>query len=214
MELAALCNTLLTVLEQFDETVLPLGLYACDDRVDATSRSKLQRQQEWRRGLAPYLEMQGYSVSKPRIEMKSDALGKLRGKHSTYRTEFHIPDFGLVNCTLIRFSKIKVRKYGSAYRVDIYEERAERWKEVDVSGHISELWKQPSLRTSHYIELVLLIGFDKAKNPLGQELLELQRDLKWEAKGVVYLTRIWQDKAERGFWVRLGVWARIVSNEQ
>ncbi|BAU14581.1 hypothetical protein LEP3755_51300 [Leptolyngbya sp. NIES-3755] len=214
MELATLCNTLLAILEQFDETVLPLGLYACDDLVEAEPQSKPSRYQEWHKAIAPYLKMQGYSVGNPRVQMESNSSGKFRPKHSMYRTRFQTPAFGVVNCTVIRFSKIKVRKYGSAYRVDIHEERAERWKETDVSGHISNLWKQPELGKDRYVELVLVIGFDKAQDPLGRELLELQRDLKWEEKKVVYLTRVWQDKADRGFGVRLGAWARTIPTEQ
>lgn len=172
MELVELCDNLLAVLEQFDETVLPLGLYASDDLVESTKKLK-PRRQEWYAGLVPYLKMQGYSA------------GQLTAKnHYAYSAWIHVPELGSVNCTVVRFSKIKVRKYGSSYKVDIHEQRAERWKDVDVSGHISRLWKLPKLDTNPYIKLLLLIGFDKAQNPLGRELLELQRSLQWEAKEV------------------------------
>jgi hypothetical protein len=206
MELALFCDNLLSVLEEFDEAVLPFGLYASDDLAgtDATkanTKSKPSRQ-EWHKALAPYLQTEGYRA------------GRLMSINPyTYRIWFHLPELGSVHLTVVRFSKIKVRKYGSSYRVDIHEARAERWKEVDVSRRISRLWKLPDDEASQDIEVVLLIGFDKAKEPLSRELLELQRSLKWETKDVVYLTRAWEDKAKRGFAVRLAAWARLVSSD-
>ncbi|MBW4464097.1 MAG: hypothetical protein KME07_01485 [Pegethrix bostrychoides GSE-TBD4-15B] len=222
MELAALCNDLLTVLEQFDEAILPFGLYASDDLAAENKplRQKPLRQkpprQEWytksrrrepsrqelHKALVPYLEMQGCSIGASYHNPKS---------HSAYSIRFDVPKLGSVNCTVVRLSKIKVRKYGSAYKVDIHEKRAERWNDADIKQYINRLWKPSELETNQYIELLLLIGFDKAEVPLQQELLELQQSLKWEVKDVVYLTRAWNDKAERGFGIRLAAWARLVS---
>lgn len=61
MELVELCNNLFTVLEQFDEAVLPFGLYASDDLVENTKKSKLPRQ-EWYAAIAPYPQKQNCLV--------------------------------------------------------------------------------------------------------------------------------------------------------
>jgi hypothetical protein len=211
MTVNELCENLMNVLEQFDEKILPLGLYSCDDLAEQpVSNRRIQRNylrrnyarqsyQEWVMAIEPYLSGEGYTASQPHCL-----------KDYVYASRFDIPEIGRVNLTIARLAKIKVRKYGSSYRVDIHEQRAQRWAEMQLDSDISKVWHRAKQANIPGMEILLLIGFDKAKNPLGQELLELQDSLHWEEKGVTYLSRAWDDKANRGFRVRLATWASFV----
>jgi hypothetical protein len=211
MTVNELCEDLMNVLERFDENILPLGLYSCDDLAEKqvvnhrNHRSYpwknyvRQGYQEWVRAIEPHLSGEGYTAIQPH-----------RLKDYVYVSHFDIPEIGRVNLTIARLAKIKVRKYGSSYRVDIHEQRAQRWAELELGSYISKVWHRAKQSNIPGMEILLLIGFDKAKNPLGQELLELQDSLHWEEKGVTYFSRTWDDKANRGFRVRLATWASFV----
>ena len=187
-------------LEQFDSEILPLGLYASDELVEG--KNLKPRYQEWKGALVPFLKSQGYPAS-----------GFYPLNSYASKATCEIPEIGQVSIVLVKFSNIKVRKYGSGYYVDKREDRAQRWERVDLSRHISQLWKQHNDFSEYFkirAQILLFAGFDKSQRPLESELRELHTSLKWENKGVSYSTRTWQDKAKRGFGVRLAVWSRPI----
>jgi hypothetical protein len=205
IEINNLAERLLDSLEQFDSDTLPLGLYASDELVE--NQPPRPRYQEWDKALLPCLKLQI-----PQASLGYYTLRFSRVNLSTSQTTCHIPHIGNTEIVLIKFSNIKVRKYGSRYRVDNHKNRMQRWKEIDLSGRISGLWKQPDL-PQKAARILLFIGFDKSARPLERELGRLHETLNWEKKAVVYSTRTWRDKAERGFSVRLSAWSRRIEEQ-
>lgn len=168
MEIDALRNGLMDCLEQFDTEILPLGLYASDDLIEG--RVTKPRYQEWKGAIFPFLVTRGCKTSgfHPR-GISSSAV-------------CDVPAIGSVNITLVKISNIKVRKYGSGYQVDKQEDRSGRWESADLSGQISQMWKQPydwSGISKTKAQIVLFVGFDKTQRPFERELDELSASIKW-----------------------------------
>jgi hypothetical protein len=175
MNLNDVCAGLLEALQKFDEDTLPLGLYASDELVEQSPKRPYF--QEWKGAIEPFL-----SAHKLRPELLRYWSPRKQSKHG-YRAAFVLPDAGNVALQVVKFSNIKVRKYGSAYHVDKHENRAARWSDIDLSGHISSLWKQPDWFSYRaHAQMLLFIGFDKAQRPLEAELSALHRDLNWEKR--------------------------------
>ncbi len=190
-----LCGGLLTALEDIDRAHPPYGLYASDELV--TTNPRRHYFQEWHRGLAPYLESTGAKIS-----LVTPAL-----RHQT--ASFSFPGIGRSRLRLLTLSKIKVRKYGSRYRVDKHESFDERWRESDLARIISKLWKQPEpYDVGTPLGIVIFLGYDKAQRPFETELTQLEKSLRWTQRGVLYLTRSWPDLYGRGFGIRTSVWGR------
>ena len=194
-QVAELCDGLLAALEEFDRAHPPYGLYASDELVTANPRKHYF--QEWHRGLAPYLESLGAQISfvRPHLHQQTANLD--------------LPGLGSARLRLLTLSKIKVRKYGSRYRVDKHESFAERWRESDIGKSISVFWKQPAPYDGHAVlGIVLFLGYDKTQRPFETELSHLEESLKWAQRGVFYRTRTWEDLHGRGFGIRTAAWAR------
>jgi len=194
MQLPEICEVLLDALEKYDTAILPLGLYASDELI--AGKTIKPRQMEWQEALIPAIRSFDGRILSSRLQ-----------DTYCYEAAVNIPELGRISLEILRYSKIKVRKYGSGYHVDKHEDRSERKNRVDLSGHISNLWKRKNAQLGN-ISLLLLIAFDKDADPLRRELNELEKELNWAAKNVIYQTRSWSDKAERGFGVRLSAWAR------
>src|SRR5688572_20041448 len=105
MDLKTLTDELLDALQNFDTEVLPLGLYASDDLV--ADRPPGPKFQEWHRALYPLLR--SYGVRGPKFD-EADA--------NVSMCRCSVPEVGLVEIVLVKFSNIKVRKHGSGYHVD------------------------------------------------------------------------------------------------
>jgi hypothetical protein len=190
-----LCGGLLNALEAFDRAHPPYGLYASDELV--TSNPRRHYYEEWHRGLKPYLESIGAKVADFNLRSRQPI------------AYFDLPGVGSSRIKVLTLSKIKVRKYGSRYRVDRHESFDERWLESDIGKSISVFWKQAEPdRSDAVLGLVVFIGYDKAQRPFEAELVQLKELLKWDRHGVVYCTRTWQDIYERGFGIRTCVWAK------
>ena len=198
MDIDALRNGLADCLEQFDTKILPLGLYASDELTDA--RPVRPSYQEWEGAIFPFLKSHrsftgGFSPSNNFLSHASCTCAGL----------------GNVKIALIKISNIKVRKYGSGYQVDKQEDRSGRWGKADLEGQISQMWTKQerwpeSPKTSPHI--VLFIGYDKTPRPFEHELEQLRESGKWENRNVTYQSQIWEDKAGRGFNIRLCAWSR------
>jgi len=194
----ALSEALLDALEEFDQSTAPLGLYASEELMadgQFASRKSARRPQEWHRCIAPLLQ-------------------RLRCGVQDYLNDpwawVTVRDFGVIRLHLIKISKIKVRKYGSCYRIDNHENYKERWQQLRMDRLLSDLWSPSSLAQSDVrLRILVFIGFDKADDPFGRELSRLHQDLNWDNQGASYSTRTWADRYERGFHVRLSAWTRL-----
>ena len=128
----------------------------------------------------------------------------------TKRRLSSVPDIGYTTLKLVRISKIKVRKYGSHYRVDRLENYGERWESLKLGKELSNLWKPSSLADrSVKMRVVLFLGFDKVEDPFARELSELGQSVPWGDRDVTYETRILRDRYDRNFSIRMSAWARI-----
>ena len=193
MEADVFCRTLFDFLDDFDASVPPLGLYACDD-LPANDRRK-SRHQEWHRGLKPRLAQIGCTVGDYFYDQKAT---------------IKVPDIGYTALKLVRISKIKVRKYGSHYRVDRLENYGERWESLRLDKELSSLWKASSIADrSVKMRVVLFLGFDKVDDPFAREFSELEQSVPWGNRDVIYETRILRDRYDRNFGTRMSAWARI-----
>ena len=185
-------------LEQFDAAILPLGLYASDEL--AGTNPVRSTYQEWKGAIFPFLESKGGS---PRAIVPFN--------NSLSRASCNFAELGKLEIALVKISNIKVRKYGSGYQVDKQEDRSGRWKHADLEGQISRMWTANSQgrgipkTVSH---IVLFIGYDKTQRPFERELEQLRESGKWENRNVTYQSQIWEDKAGRGFNIRVCAWSR------
>ena len=107
-----------------------------------------------------------------------------------------------------RLSKIKVRLYGSAYRVDPHLDFSARWNEVNLGGLLNDLAKYYSRPGS----LLLFIGFAAESKPFSKELDELQYGKSFQQRFNRATVRIWDDPHGRGFKVLAAVWHVTTSN--
>jgi hypothetical protein len=149
---------------------------------------------EWYLALRPHLQRQG---------------GQMRTLYGVPYLRFALPKYGEVELLIRRISAIKVRKYGSHYRLDNHVQFRERWAALAMDKHLSNLWKPSSLAdTTVRLRCIVFIGFGREAEPFGREIAALQKSLPWEPHQVVYRTRCWLDRYERGFSVRLAIWAR------
>ncbi|MFN3649135.1 MAG: hypothetical protein ACK47B_06100 [Armatimonadota bacterium] len=196
----AACEPLFDGLEALDREAAPLGLYASEEyRANGEPFGRLHH--EWHRALKPTLERWGCHDL------------WWRAPHRRYDAVHHFggtaADGSEVTIAAVKLSKIKVRRFGSAYRVDPQRDFSDRWEELGLRRRLSELWKPPEYsRRKHYRDLVLLIGFAREPDPFRAELDELRVDLNWEQRGVVCHTRSWEDRYDRRFQVLLCAWIR------
>ena len=190
-------GALLDALAVFDEKTLPLGLYACEE-FRAKDKPFPRLHQEWHLCLKPCLEALG--------------CGSLSASASTIRHgdfTFNLPDGTRAEMQVVRTSKIKVRKFGSAYRIEPHNKYQERWNELRMDRELSGLWKPSALAERHIgLRLFLFIGFAKEDIPFGRELGQLEEMLRWDEHGAHYQTQAWADRAERNFFVRTSMWSR------
>ncbi len=190
---------LLDALDAFDEQTLPLGLYACDE-FQMKDKPFHRLHQEWHLCLAPCLKALGCHIRY--INLRDG------------QVSFTLPDGTRAEMHLVRTSKIKVRKFGSAYRVDSHQKYHERWQALRLDRELSSLWKPSALAEERIcLRLFLLIGFAAEAEPFGKELGALETQLLWDAHGAGYQTRVWADREERRFCVRLSLWSRANPQE-
>lgn len=194
-----LCEALLDALEAFDRTTAPLGLYACEG-YGAGDGPFPRLHQEWHLCLKPRLEELGCRID--RASIRGGAF------------HFTLPEGVRAEMAFARTSKIKVRKFGSAYRIDPHHQYAERWKELRLGRRIGDLWKPSALAETWVgLRLFLFVGFAGEAEPFEKELTLLRDQLRWNEHGVDYRTRSWPDRYARHFTVRLSVWSRSSDEE-
>jgi hypothetical protein len=190
-----LCQELMAALETFDRTTAPLGLYACEE-YRAKDKPFPRLHQEWQLALKPRLKQ----------------LGCRPGWANAHSGDFGfaLPDRTHIQMGMASISKIKVRKFGSAYRVDPQRDYPERWNQLRLDRTLSKLWK-PSAFADPWrgLDLFLLIAFAEEPEPVEKELAQLREQLQWEENGVAYYSRSWADRYGRHFYVRLCGWTLL-----
>ncbi len=202
---------LLDALQAFDETTAPLGLYACEEyKAKDTPHPRLY--QEWHLCLKPCLETLGCETGRPNDR-------DLRAGHFWFTG----PNETRGQIELVRTSKIKVRKYGSAYRVDPHNKYEERWASLGLGDKVRELCRfanernaplpqtpDPYLvlrRRAERARVLLFVGFAAENPPFANELTELEKQCRPQNYGVSQTTRFWEDRYGRRFNVCLAAWS-------
>lgn len=121
-------------------------------------------------------------------------LGK--ANYDRNRVSIQFKASGSISCLKVaRLSKIKVRRYGNAYRVDPHLDFSARWTEVNLSGLLNDLAKYNSRPGC----LLLFIGFAAESEPFSAELDELQSGTAFQLRFNRAAIRTWDDPA----WTRL-----------
>ncbi len=194
IEIADLHTSLLDALETLDQQLDGFGLYAIREVQKNKDALHPPFVQEWERAIRPTLQQMGYPVA---------------GQPSRGVFSVTLPDQRRVGIKFFNISSIKVRKYGSQYRIDPYRNYSERWETIDWEKWLWSLWKAHwgyFERGSFAARSIVLIGFDDKADPLGKEITALQQAVDWEKHGAHYQSRQWPDRYGRAIWVRLSAW--------
>ena len=202
------CRNLIAFLEDFDRSIPPLGLYACDDLPTTDKNLFTNVQEEVASSRVAAIKTRHLGL-KPRLELAGCRV------RTTFLSEGHsldVPDVGETHLKILKISKIKVRKFGSHYRVD----RTENYRRAagtawDSTRNCSNLVEGVlSLADGRLrMRVLLFIGFDKADDPFSKELSRLKEAVDWDAHDVTYETKVFTDLYERNFHIRLSAWARL-----
>lgn len=174
----------------FDESASPQGLYAIDEyRAGATPKPR--NLTAWQSIIRPTLERLEYEAMQ-RASAKSLTSGRFdffgHGRSLTIE--------------LVRVSKIKVRRYGNAYRLDPHFDFAERWNELRLAGRIRAkvhpIWDDE--------RILLLIAFAKGPRGLDHELSAVHDKLGATEQSAIYTKDQWPDPHGRGFETLCASW--------
>jgi hypothetical protein len=187
-----LADTVLNALDALDVADGPHGLYSCHDLEPSRPPTSLYR--EWNVGLRPALEQLGAT--------------ELSARSPFAEPSFHLAGLGLCELLIRRVATIKVRRFGSAYRVDDRVDRSEHWAAADVGALLNGLRYPRAER--HRCSMVVLMGFAREEHPLERELRQIARD----TKGLESAERSWPDRYGRAFSVGVTVWWRPSSMGQ
>lgn len=197
MNLETLSAHVLDVIEAFDAATAPFGLYAARDiLLEPRPKEVLVKFLTLTQRRPELLDL------KPFINKVSNITHWTKQNETEFR--FAVPNLGFVDLTLVRTSKIKVRKFGSAYRLDKHEKFEERWAALRMDKRISTVRQEGS-----GVSMLLFLGFDRAARPFERELAELKPHQNRESHGVAFVSREWEDRFERKFFVRAALWARL-----
>lgn len=176
---------LINALADFDQKSAPAGLYAPEERFPETKLTP-RLQIDWTVTISPALKSLGCSrMSSPGREPFT----------------FTAPDKKPGKLQVVRCSKIKVRKYGNAYRIDPHNDFSARWAEANLAGSLASLWK------GYYdYELLLFIGFSAEMEPFERELEDLKETTGWPKRPLDFFERTWADPHKRKFNTYIALW--------
>lgn len=182
-------SILLDKLSEFDQQIAPVGLYGIRD-YNSQSSPHPPFKVEWELLLKPVMKGLGCNSAKYSF---------LKPKAGSFLFQETAP---IRYLRVVRLSKIKVRKYGNAYRVDPHQEFEQRWKEIAIDSILNEAWKWRSAQNS----LVLMIGFADEATPFSKEINALQATQTFKQRFQPALTKVWDDPHGRGFKVIAALW--------
>jgi hypothetical protein len=177
-------------MRRFDESAKPFGLYAIRE---ARGLAKLDPENwgEWKFVLKPTLADLGFISTKAHFPSGS--------------FEFRAADGHRLFVRLVRVSKIKVRKYGEAYRLDPHYEYPMRWKYAGLTTHLRS-FAEDRLRAER---LLVFLGFADEARPFEAEFAELAKGsrARMPMAKAESATEIWMDPHGRGFRTLCASWA-------
>jgi len=181
--------SLLDALKAFDAMIAPVGLYAAQE-YQMQDKPQPWLKVEWEQCLKPLMKTMG-----------CHSLGRVVFDRNQVSIRFRAD--GKVSCLkMTRLSKIKVRQYGNAYRVDPHHDFSARWKEANLNGSLNDLAKYYSRPGS----LLLFIGFAAEPEPFSAELDALQSGTAFQRRFNRATTKTWDDSHGRGFKVTAALW--------
>ena len=201
-------DSILDALEAFDLRTAPFGLYACEEYQAQGDQPHPRFRQEWKLCLKPCLAGLGCRPASKLWVPRGPIPGDPGGHAGLF--SFDLPDGGgLAEATLVRTAKIKVRKFGSAYRLDRQVKFRERWQALRLNQHLNGLWKPRrwSARDAA-LQIVLFLGFAAERDPFREELAELEAQVRWDRHDVRFRSRTWPDPHDRFFSLKLAAWSR------
>ena len=183
MHKADIITHLHSAFRTFDAKARPQGLYAIDE-YPASAKPKPLSLADWQFIAYPALERLGYKTLK-----------KIPAR-TTQVCRFHcLGPADRMDIELFRFSKIKVRLYGNAYRIDPHFDFAGRWRQLGLAGRIrSNAHLHPDNE-----RLLLLIAFAKGPRSLDPELSKLHEKLGATEQSTTYTEDHWPDPQALGF---------------
>lgn len=196
MTFADIAPALTMALQHFDSAIGPQGLYAAEEH--GVEVPRLRCRHEWDACLMPALQS---------LDCKCPGGGspsynwKFHEHGHALAASFRLPDRRTVHLDMLRISKIKVRRYGSGYQVDRRVDFSARWQKISIPSYLKR-WSP--LRNS--LRMLVLVGFDRHRIPLGRELAGVGEDRNATHFGWELHTRCWPDPHQRGFNTCAAVW--------
>ena len=196
---------MIAALAALDEKIPQLGLYSSNEYDAPEGKPHPSWKIEWNLALRPALQKLGCSqFSSLGFER---AYPWERGDRATFNhVSFNAPGSQRCFVKLIRTAKIKVRHYGSGYKVDRHVDHGERWGKLKMEKRLNELWRPDRFEAATDIRMVLFLGFDKALRPYHFELTQLKKAVNWETHGADLISECWMDKHQRDFNVVAACW--------
>ncbi len=178
-------TTLNSAMRRFDEKAKPFGLYAISESPD---------QSIWRGVFQPTLAKLGYHEAKKR-QSQSFPSGLCFRKMDGSRLWLQFESI----------SKIKVRKYGNAYRVDPHHDFAKRWQDANLAAHLERL----STEETQDERVLLFLGFANEAEAFEEELagLALKTRAITALSKAKFATESWIDPHGRKFRTICACWA-------
>jgi hypothetical protein len=198
MNIEFLSEALLDIVQDWDASTPPYGLYAAQDLSLAPELNEFKKQFFARirdRPNRPDTNPFAMGISQVTRWSKPDG----------YTWSWTLGDGREVTLQFLTVSKIKVRKFGSSYHVDKHEHFLERWKKARLDHAISQLWA--STAATAPLRMLLFVGYDTAVRPFEREIEALKPHLKRAAHDVNFASREWNDIYGRGFRVRASLWS-------
>jgi hypothetical protein len=178
---------LLEALQELDVKAAPHGLYAIREHQAREGEFHPQFKMEWDLALRPVLK---------ELKCNPQRIRWMQKDENYFSFQDTSPILGLA---VVRCSKIKVRRFGNAYRVDPHHDFSERWNADRMEKLLA--W------AAEYDKYVLLfMGFSDEKRPFVQELQELETTKAFQEKMAEPIRRVWDDPHGRGFKVMVSMW--------
>jgi hypothetical protein len=128
-------SSFLEKLHTFDEQIAPVGLYGIRD-YKSLGAEHPPFEIEWELLIKPAMRELGCNPARN---------PPMRRKLGVFQFQ---PTSPVGEVRVLRMSKIKVRKYGSSYRVDPHHDFGVRWKEAAVDSVLHRLWKLRDVRAA------------------------------------------------------------------
>jgi hypothetical protein len=177
---------LLEALHDLDVKAAPHGLYAIREHQAKEGELHPEFKMEWDLALAPALK--GLKCNPPKFTKAPPVNVFVFQKTAPIST-----------LALVRLSKIKVRKYGNAYRVDPHHDFTTRWNDAGMEALLTAAMEWSK-------RLVLFIGFSDEAEPFAKEFAELEETKTFRENMAEPIRRAWDDPHERGFKVMVSLW--------